>query len=222
MVKRRKAKRNSARHRPRKTGAAETARSARAAGRAEPAPQTGAVPERPRKPERDRFLAVGIGASAGGLEAVQKLLAALPAKTGLSFVLIQHLDPTHRSMLVELLARDTAMKVLQATDGQRLQADCLHVIPPQAYLDHGVLRLLEPQARHGARMPFDFFLKSLAETYGERAVCIVLSGTGSDGSVGLKAVSEHGGLVIAQDPAEAGYSGMPRSAIATSARKDTA
>jgi two-component system, chemotaxis family, CheB/CheR fusion protein len=185
-------------------------------------PQNSAAPRgarEPRQPRDERHLVVGIGASAGGLEAMRKLLAVLPAKTGFAFVFIQHLDPTHQSMLVELLTRDTTMQVVEAADGLVLQTDHLYVIPPQAYLalDNGVLRISEPQARHGARMPFDFFLRSLAKTYGERAVCIILSGTGSDGNVGLRAVSENGGLVIAQDPQEAAYNGMPRSAIATGA-----
>ncbi len=162
---------------------------------------------------------VGLGASAGGLEAVSKLLVALPAKTGFAFVLIQHLDPSHRSMLAELLARETAMKVAQAADGMRIEPDCVYVIPPHADLAvlDGVLRVSQPQERDGLHLPFDFFLHSLAEDYGTRAVCVVLSGTGSDGSVGLKAVSEKGGLVIAQEPQEAAFDGMPRSAIATGA-----
>src|SRR5208282_4819307 len=100
-----------------------------------------------------------------------------------------------------------------------LERDRVYVIPPQAYLSvrEGMLRLSQPQAPHGARLPFDFFLSSLADGYGERAVCVILSGTGADGSVGLKAISEKGGLVIAQDPAEAAYDGMPRSAISTGA-----
>ena len=162
---------------------------------------------------------VGLGASAGGLEAVRKLLAVLPAKTGFAFVLIQHLDPSRESMMAELLARDTAMKVVQAKDAMPLEPNCLHIIPPQAYLalDDGMLRTSEPRARHGARMPIDFFMNSLAEKYGERAVAVILSGTGSDGSVGVKAVSENGGLVIAQEPDEASYPGMSLSAIATGA-----
>lgn len=174
-----------------------------------------AAPQRVRQPDNDHFLVVGIGASAGGLEAVRRLLAELPAKTGFAFVLIQHLDPTHESMMVELLARDTAMKVVQARDGMALERNCLHVIPPQAdlALDGGILRISLPPGRHGAGI--DFFLGSLAQEYGERAVAIILSG--SDGSVGVKAVSEGGGLVIAQDPDEATYAGMPRSAIATGA-----
>ena len=165
----------------------------------------------------DSFLVVGLGASAGGLEAVRKLLAALAPHTGIAFVLIQHLDPNHKSMLVDLLTRDTTMNVVQAADGIAVEQNCLYVIPPHAYLSvhNGRLALSEPLERHGARMPFDFFLRSLARDYGERAACVVLSGTGADGSSGLTAIHENGGLVIAQDPEEAVYSGMPRSAIAT-------
>ena len=162
---------------------------------------------------------VGLGASAGGLEAVRKLLAALPAKSGFAFVLIQHLDPTHPSMLAELLARDTAMEVVQVTDGMPLKPNRLHVIPPQAYLalNNGALRISAPRPAAGVRMPLDFFLNSLAKEYGERAAAVILSGTGADGSVGVTAVSENGGLVIAQELDEASYAGMPRSAIATGA-----
>ncbi len=165
------------------------------------------------------FPVVGIGASAGGLDACRKLLNALSADSGMAFILVQHLDPTHESMMVDLLAGHTRMTVRQATDGMAIEPDHLYVIPPGAYLavDDGVLRLSQPQARHGARLPFDFLLHSLAEECGARAICVVLSGSGTDGSVGLKAVKEKCGLVVAQDPDEAGYDGMPRSAIATGA-----
>ena len=137
----------------------------------------------------------------------------------MAFILVQHLDPTHESMMVDLLAGHTSMTVRQATDGMPIEPDHLYVIPPGAYLSvgNGALHLSQPQARHGARLPFDFLLHSLAEECGARAICVILSGTGADGSLGLKAVKENGGLVIAQDPDEAGYDGMPRSAIATGA-----
>jgi two-component system CheB/CheR fusion protein len=162
---------------------------------------------------------VGLGASAGGLDAVRKLFSGLPAGNGMAFVLIQHLDPTHESMMVELLASHTRMKVQQVTDGMRLEREHVYVIPPGTYLaiHDGAFQLSKPRERHGARMPFDFFLHSLAEECGERAICVVLSGTGGDGSIGLKAIKEKAGLVIAQYPDEAGYDGMPRSAIATGA-----
>ncbi len=173
----------------------------------------------PRGPQRspEDFAVVGIGASAGGLDACRKLVDALPSGIGMAFILVQHLDPTHESMMVDLLAGHTSMTVCQATDGMNLARDHLYVIPPGTYLavGDGALHLSQPQARHGARMPFDFLLHSLAEAYGARAICVILSGSGADGSLGLKAVHENGGLVIAQDPDEAGYDGMPRSAIAT-------
>ena len=143
----------------------------------------------------------------------------LPGGTGMAFILIQHLDPTHASMMVDLLAGHTPLTVQQAADGMPLEPEHVYLIPPGAYLSirDGALRLSEPRERHGARLPFDFFLRSLAEELGERAICVILSGTGSDGSLGLKAVKEKGGLVIAQDPDEAEYDGMPRSAILTGA-----
>ena len=135
----------------------------------------------------------------------------------MAFVLVQHLDPTHESMMVDLLARHTSMIVRQATDGMPIERDHLYVIPPGTYLSvvGRALRLSTPQARHGARLPFDFLLHSLAQDCGARAICVILSGSGADGSLGLQAVKQQGGLVIAQDPDEAGYDGMPRSAIMT-------
>jgi two-component system CheB/CheR fusion protein len=178
-----------------------------------------AIGARGPPPSRGGFAVVGIGASAGGLEACTKLLACLPPGSGLAFIVVQHLDPKHESMMVELLAGHTAMPVMQAADGMRIQSDHVYIIPPAVYLSvkDGVLRLSEPEARHGARLPVDFLLRSLAESYGMRAICVILSGTGTDGCLGLKAVKEKCGLVIAQDPAEAGFSGMPRAAIATGA-----
>jgi len=160
---------------------------------------------------------VAIGASSGGLEACIKLLDALPAPTAMAFVLVQHLDPTHPSLLVELLAKHTAMAVLQAEDGMTILPEHLYVIPPGVYLSvkDGALRLSKPKAPRGARLPFDFLLASLAAEYGDRSVCVVLSGNGADGTIGLRAVRDAGGLVLAQAPAEAGYDGMPTSAIAT-------
>ncbi len=180
-------------------------------------------PRSSRRPQPARgpgdFAVVGIGASAGGLDACKKLVDAVPAGIGMAFILVQHLDPTHESMMVKLLAGHTSMTVCQATDGMKLERDHLYVIPPGTYLSvgGGALHLSQPQARHGARLPFDFLLHSLAEACGARAICVILSGSGTDGSLGLKAVSERGGLVIAQDPDEAGYDGMPRSAIMTGA-----
>jgi len=177
------------------------------------------LPVRGRPRGLDDFLIVGVGASAGGLDACRKLVGALPARNGMAFILVQHLDPTHESMMVDLLASHTAMTVRQAADGVLLERDHLYVIPPGTYLSvgSGALHLSEPLAPHGARLPFDFLLRSLAEEYGERAVGVILSGTAADGSLGLKAVKAKGGLVIAQDPDEAAHDGMPRNAILTGA-----
>ncbi len=163
------------------------------------------------------FIVVAIGASAGGLDACRRLLNPLPEASGMAFILVQHLDPTHESMMVELLASHTSMKVLQAADGMNIEPDHLYVIPPGAYLsvDQASLHVVAPKARHGARLPFDFLLHALAKAYGSLAVCVILSGTGTDGSLGLKSIKARDGFVIAQLPEDAGYDGMPRSAIET-------
>ena len=167
----------------------------------------------------DVFRVVGIGASAGGLDACRKFLTTLPRDSGMAFILVQHLDPNHESMMVDLLDGDTAMTVRQAAEGMPVEPDHLYVIPPGAYLSvsGGHLHLSQPLARHGARLPFDFLLHSMAEEYGARAICVVLSGTGADGSLGLKSIKEKCGLVVTQDPGEAAYEGMPRHAILTGA-----
>jgi two-component system, chemotaxis family, CheB/CheR fusion protein len=143
----------------------------------------------------------------------------LPAGNGMAFILIQHLDPTHESMMVDLLVGRTSMTVRQATDGMWVEPNHLYVIPPATYLSlaNGALRLSRPQVSHGARLPFDFLLHSLAKECGSRAVCVILSGTGADGSLGVRSIKERGGLAIAQDPEEARYDGMPRNAIMTGA-----
>ena len=157
-------------------------------------------------------LVVGVGASAGGLDASRKLFSALPDHTGMAFILIQHLDPHHDSLMVDLLSEHTKMKVVQAVQGAQVEAEHIYVIPPGAYLAvaGGALQLSEPQARDGARAPFDFLLNSLALEYGSRAVAVVLSGTGADGSDGVTAIAAAHGLVIAQEPTEAEFDGMPK------------
>jgi len=167
------------------------------------------------------FPVVALGASAGGLEACAKLLNALPAPSGMAFILVQHLEPNHKSLLVELLAEHTALMVVQAMDGMLIEREHLYVIPPGSYLsvDGGALRLSALETHHGAargaRLPFDVLLPSLAQQYGARAACVVLSGTGADGTAGLRAIHDAGGLVIAQEPEDAIYDGMPCSAIGT-------
>jgi two-component system CheB/CheR fusion protein len=160
---------------------------------------------------------VAIGASAGGLDAASRLVAALPPESGMAFILVQHLDPTHESLMVDLLGEHTTITVLQATDGCLLLPNQIYVIPPGRYLSVrvGALHLSAPQAHRGARLPFDFLLKSLADADGSRTACIVLSGTGADGSQGIADLKAKGGFVIAQKPDEAEYDGMPRSAIDT-------
>jgi chemotaxis methyl-accepting protein methylase len=160
-------------------------------------------------------LIVGIGASAGGLEALELFLANVPAASGMAFVIVQHLDPTRKGMLVDLLQRGTPMKVLQVKDRMRVEADCVYVIPPNKDMSilHGLLYLLDPLAPRGLRLPIDFFFRALAEDQQRQAVGVILSGMGSDGSLGLRAIKEKGGVVFVQEPTSAKFDGMPRSAI---------
>jgi two-component system, chemotaxis family, CheB/CheR fusion protein len=163
-------------------------------------------------------LIVGIGASAGGLEAFTRFFAAMPANSGMAFVLVQHLDPQRISMLVELLSAKTSMPVVAATDGTAVAADSVFVIPPNAVLTiiDGVLRVSQPAPAREHRRPIDAFFTSLAEDQGERAACVILSGFGSDGTEGVRAVKEHGGLTLAQAEFDQhAKSGMPSSAAAT-------
>ena len=159
------------------------------------------------------FPIVGFGASAGGLEAFTQVLKHLPAETGMGFVLVQHLDPKHASMLTGLLAKATRMTVLEVKDRMRVEPDHVYVIPPNANMAilHGVLNLMP---RGDSRMPVDFFLHSLALDQGSKAIGVILSGTASDGTLGLHAIKGDGGITFAQEPASAKYDGMPRSAIA--------
>lgn len=162
-----------------------------------------------------RPLVVGIGASAGGLEALEELLRAMPADSGHAFVIVQHLDPTHHSLLTEILQRATLMPVAEATDKVEVQPNHVYVIPPNRdmLILQGHLRLHPPQEPHGLRMPIDLFLRSLANDQTEHAVAIIVSGSGSDGALGMRAVYGAGGLCLAQDPDTAKFGGMPQSAI---------
>jgi two-component system, chemotaxis family, CheB/CheR fusion protein len=184
---------------------------------AEAAPETHA--EEPQAPPRNEFPIVGIGASAGGLSAFEAFFSGLPAHTdpGLAFVLVQHLAPDHKSILTDLIRRYTRLQVYEVEDGMVVRPNCAYIIPPgrdMAFLG-GTLSLLEPTAPRGQRLPIDFFFRSLAQDQGERAIGIVLSGTGSDGSLGVRAIKGEGGMVMAQNPGSTEYDGMPRSAIAT-------
>jgi two-component system, chemotaxis family, CheB/CheR fusion protein len=163
---------------------------------------------------------VGMGASAGGLEAFTRFFQAVPADRGIAFVLIQHLDPTHESLTAELLGRHTKMPVRQLAGDVPVEANHVYVIPPNKYLSisRGVLRLTPPAVeRHAVRMPIDFFFRSLAEDQQGRAIGILLSGTGTDGTLGLKEIKMVGGMTIAQDPRSVQHGGMPQSAIANGA-----
>ncbi len=161
------------------------------------------------------FPIVGIGASAGGLEALEQFLSHVPEKSGMAFVIIQHLDPTHKGILAELLQRITGMKVLQVRDRMEIMPDTVYVIPPNRDMSilHGVLHLFEPTEPRGLRLPIDFFLRSLAEDRHEASIGIILSGMGSDGTVGMRAIKEKGGVTLVQAPASAKFDSMPRSAI---------
>jgi two-component system CheB/CheR fusion protein len=174
---------------------------------------------RKKAPAPLSFPIVGIGASAGGLAAIEEFLAAMPTgrPPGMAFVLVQHLDPNHKSLLLELVKRYTNIEVAWAEDAMEVRSGCAYVMPPNTdmALVAGRLVLVKPTAPRGQRLPIDHFFRSLAADQGKRAVCIVLSGTGSDGTRGLRAINGEGGMTIAQSPDTAGYDGMPRSAIAT-------
>ncbi len=165
------------------------------------------------------FPVVGIGASAGGLAAFEAFFSGMPAdvEPGMAFVLVQHLAPDHKSILVDLIRRYTRMQVFEVEDGMPVQVNCAYIIPPNrdmAFLG-GTLQLLDPVAPRGQRLPIDFFFSTLAQDQHERAIGIVLSGTGSDGTLGVRAIKGEGGMVMAQSPDSTEYDGMPRSAIAT-------
>ncbi len=159
---------------------------------------------------------VGVGASAGGLAVIEQFLACVPPASGLAFVVVQHLDPTHKAMLVELLGRNIAMPVFEATEAMRVEPDVVYVIPPNRDLTlaAGFLRLELPAQPRGLRLPIDLLFSSLAREQGERAVGVVLSGMGSDGTLGLQAIKSQGGLTLAQSPESAQFNSMPASAIA--------
>ena len=180
----------------------------------EPAKQTkGAGP--PKK--TGGFPIVGLGASAGGLEALEAFFSHMPPDSGIGFVIIQHLSPKHKSIMGSLLAKDTKMEVLEIKDGIKVQPNHVYLNPPNknVVIINGTLQLMEPVKTGSINLPIDCFFRSLAEEMGEKAICVILSGTATDGTLGLKAVKGGGGLSMVQDPDSAKYDGMPRSAIAT-------
>lgn len=158
---------------------------------------------------------VGIGASAGGLEALEQFFRHTPTDIGMAFVVVQHLSPTHESMLTEILQRTTTMSVIEAQDKMQVHANTVYIIPPNRDMAilHGMLLLSIPDKPHAQNLPIDYFLHSLAEDQGENAMGIILSGTGSDGTLGLRAIVGAGGISLVQDPTTAKYDGMPSSAI---------
>ena len=171
----------------------------------------------PARPKKDfLFPIAGIGASAGGLEALEQFLRHVPANSGIAFIIVQHLDPTHKGMMHELLKRATSMEIFQVRDGMRVKPNSVYVIPPNKDMSilHGVLHLFEPTAPRGLRLPIDFFLRSLADDCQERSIGVILSGMGSDGTMGLRAIKEKIGVALVQEPASAKFDSMPRSAIA--------
>lgn len=160
---------------------------------------------------------VGIGASAGGLEAIEKLFDQMPSQTGMAFVLVQHLSPDFKSLMDELLSRHTRMQIHRVTEGMTVEPNCIYLIPPKKNmkLADGKLLLTEQQTVSGPNLPIDIFFRSLAEDAAERAIAVVLSGTGSDGSRGIREVHAKGGLVIVQSVESAAFDGMPKVACAT-------
>lgn len=181
-------------------------------------PKTAMNPERaPGIDSRNGCPVVGIGASAGGLAALRTFFQALPESPGMAFVVIVHLDPTHKSHMAELLQRFTAMPVREVLAAVKVEPDHVYIIPPDKdlTLSDGHFRLLDRAVPNRSRAPIDGFFKTLAETHSTEAVAIVLSGTGSDGANGISWIKESGGLTLAQSPDEAEYRSMPDSAVAT-------
>ena len=164
---------------------------------------------------KDDFPVVGIGASAGGLEALELFFSNMPKNNGMAFVVVQHLDPDHVGLMPELLQRITPMKVYQASDKLKVKPDCVYVIPPNKSMSifNNALYLFVPIETRGLRLPINYFFCSLADDKQEKSIGIILSGMGSDGSVGVKAIKEKGGIVLVQEPATAKFDGMPHTAV---------
>ncbi len=161
------------------------------------------------------FLIVGIGASAGGLEAMEEFFRHMPPSSGMGFVVVSHQHAGHVSLLPSLLSKCTAMPVVEATDGVEVEPNCVYLAPGGTNMAilHGTLHLMEPHSQERVPLPIDYFFRSLAGDQKQRAIGIILSGTGTDGTLGLRAIKAESGMTIAQDPQSAKYQGMPRSAI---------
>ena len=166
--------------------------------------------DKPKKPQPTKgrgasdFPIVGIGASAGGLDAFEQFFNNMPPDSGMAFVLVQHLDPTHKSILTDLIRSFTRMSVTEVRDSMKVEPDTIYVIPPNSDMAilHGRLHLMEPLAPRGLRQPIDFFFRSLSEDRKEKAICIVLSGSGTEGTLGLREIKGQGGMVMVQDPVD--------------------
>src|SRR5512142_1490007 len=171
----------------------------------------------PTSLEHASFPIVAIGASAGGLDAYSELFRALPTDTGMAFVLVQHLDPQHHSMLSGILSKTTKMPVEEVKPDAEVRPNRVYVIPPNAFMAiaKGRFVLTPRESQRGLHLSVDFFMRSLAEDRQSGAIGVILSGTGSDGALGVEAIKAEAGLNFAQDPATAKYDGMPRSAIAS-------
>ena len=163
------------------------------------------------------FYVVGIGASAGGLEALERFFENMPENSGMAFIVVSHLDPNHVSIMPELIQKSTKMTLFQAEDGMVVKPNHVYVAPANRDIGllHRTIQLIEPLEAHGFRLPIDFFFKSLSADLGEKAICIILSGMASDGTAGLKTVKSELGMVMVQDPKSAKFDGMPNSAIKT-------
>ncbi|MBL8481301.1 MAG: PAS domain-containing protein [Rhodocyclaceae bacterium] len=172
-------------------------------------------PRAPAKRKPENFPIVGIGCSAGGLEALETFFRNVPSDSGMAFVVVQHLDPRYASTLPELIGRRVGLTVKEAKNRMKVQPGHIYVIPPNKELSllHDTLHLLDPAPPTGLRLPVDFFFRTLAEDRQERAIGVILSGMGSDGMLGLRAIKEKGGFALVQDPSDAKADGMPRSAI---------
>ncbi|HVK03437.1 MAG TPA: chemotaxis protein CheB, partial [Armatimonadaceae bacterium] len=175
------------------------------------------TPTMPEREDAHALTVVGIGASAGGVQALQTFFENAPTDSGSAYIVVLHLSPDHASHLAEIIGRATGMPVRQVTDVVKVEADHVYVIPPSRHLEmeDGLLRPTEPESARGRRVAIDLFFRTLADTHGPQSVAVVLSGSGADGALGLRQIKERGGLTMAQDPLEAEYDGMPRSAIAT-------
>ncbi len=182
-----------------------------------PHPDVEAEDSGPAHLQQLNFPVVGIGSSAGGLEALEIFFRNVPSQCGIAFVIVQHLDPTHKGIMVELLQRVTDMKVVQVSDRLLIESDHVYLIPPNKVMSmlNGMLHLLDPVEPRGLRLPIDSFFRSMACDLRQHSIGVILSGMGSDGTLGLRAIQEKGGGVFVQDPASAKFDGMPRSAINT-------